>query len=105
LTEEEKKERAIKRATEYYQKHKAELNAYNLNYKRKNKDKVNEKKRLNYVKKERTTRSDKDCSHAYPPNIVQPKRESKYANETEEEKAARMREVNHQKYLRRKQKQ
>tara|TARA_R110000868_G_scaffold209368_1_gene459169 strand:- start:7269 stop:8069 length:801 start_codon:yes stop_codon:yes gene_type:complete len=105
LTEEEKKERAIKRAAEYYQKHKAERNAYNLNYKRKNKDKINENKRLNYVKKERTTRSDKGSLHTYPPNVVRPKRKSKYANETEEEKAARMSAVNHQKYLRRKQKQ
>ena len=51
-------------------------------------------------------RSDRYGKHpSYPPNIVKPKRGSKYADETEEEKAERMREVNRQKYLRRKEKQ
>jgi len=102
LTEEQKKERKKEIEKTYYENHKAERVASSANYRQKNKDKINARRRLNYVKKERTTRSDKDCSHTYPPNIVQPKRESKYANETEEEKAERMREVNRQKYSRRK---
>ncbi len=47
-------------------------------------------------------RSDIQQKHNYPKTIKQPKRISKYANETDEEKKTRMKEVNRQKYLNRK---
>jgi len=104
LTEEQKKERKKEIEKTYYENHKAERVASSANYRQKNKDKINAQRRLNYVKKERTTRSDKGSSHTYPQHVVR-KRVSKYANETGEEKAERMREVNRQKYLRHKEKQ
>lgn len=45
------------------------------------------------------TRSDIYKEHNYPKNIKQPKRISKYANETDEEKKTRMKEINRKKYL------
>ncbi len=49
-------------------------------------------------------RSDIQQKHNYPKKIEQPKRISKYANETDEERKTRMKEVNRQKYLNRKKK-
>ena len=49
-------------------------------------------------------RSDIQQKHNYPKKIEQPKRISKYANETDEERKTRMKEVNRKKYLNRKKK-
>ena len=50
-------------------------------------------------------RSDANGKHDYPKTTKHPKkRKSKYQNETPEEKKARMKIVNHQKYLKRKKK-